>query len=567
MFRGVAAEVSLGAAVVVLAITGVIAPAQALGGFANEQMHTVALLFLVAGGLRAAGSLEIFSKYLLAPTQNVALATVRLVLPVAVLSGFLNNTPLVAMLIPEVRAFALRTKISASRLLLPLRYGAIVGGLLTIIGTSTNLVVNGLVADAGRATIGFLEIGKVGLPICLLGVSYAVFAARFLLPDRPDLDVTHSDARDFVTELIVDPEGPHAGKRLADIRVGDLPRLAPVEIVREGQVIPAPRPDHVVRAGDRLAFVGPVATILTLRAHPGFLLAEQEFRFDDPRRSLVELLVSNRCPLIGHRVGEGTFRKRYNAAVLAVKRHGERVTNDRLSDWTLQAGDVLLVEAGSGFVEQQQGNHDFYLITPHERVSVPSRGRALFGLMVLILMVGGAALGVVSMFKASLLAVSLLALTRFLSPSLIRDSLELRVLLTIALSFALGSALESSGLARAFAGLVTTLGAGNPWVGLLVVHVTTSMLTELVTNNAAAALMVPLALAVSDRLGVSHFPFVVSVMVAASASFSTPIGYTTNLMVYGPGGYRFSDFLKVGVPMNLLVAIVTVAITPRLFPF
>lgn len=568
MVRGVAADLSLGAAVAFLLALGVLTPQQALHGFASEQMHTVALLFVLAGGLRSAGSLQIVSSKLLVPTNNVLVAAVRLLVPVAALSGFLNNTPLVAMLIPEVRAFAQRTGIAASRLLIPLSYAAIVGGLITVIGTSTNLVVNGLVAQAGRPTVGFLEIGMVGLPVCITGVVYAVVAARWLLPDRPDVDANLADVRAFVTELVVDPDGPYAGRRLADIRVSDLPPLAPAEIVRADQVIPAPRPDHVVHGGDRLAFVGPVASILTLRAHPGFSLApDPEFRTDDPRRSLVELLISVHCPLIGHRVGDGTFRKRYNAAVLAVTRHGERVPRDRLAEWTLQAGDMLLVEAGEGFVEQQRGNRDFYLVAPREAAPVPSRQRALFGLAVLACMVLVAAFGYLSMFKATLIALAVLALTRYLSAQAVQQSLELRVLLTISLSFALGSALESSGLAHAFAELVTGVGAGNALVALAVIHLATALLTELVTNNAAAALMVPLALAVSDRLGVSHLPFVVTVMVGASASFSTPIGYTTNLMVYAPGGYRFTDFLKVGVPMSLLVAVVNLTLCPLFFPF
>ncbi len=567
MIRGVSAEVALGAAVALLVVAGVLTPEQALRGFASEQMQTVALLFVLAGALRAAGSLQVISARLLPPTKSVLLAATRLVVPVAALSGFLNNTPVVAMLIPEVRAFARRTGISASRLLIPLSYAAIVGGLLTVIGTSTNLVVNGLVADAGRRTIGFLEIGKVGLPVCILGVTYAIFAARFLMPDRRTSD-EDLDARAFVTEIVVDPDGPHVGKRLADIHVGELPLLAPAEIVRDEKVIPAPRPDHVLRGGDRLAFVGPVASILTLRSHPGFSLAsDHEFRLDDPRRSIAELLISQHCPLIGHRVGDGSFRKLYNAAVLAVTRQGERVTNDRLGKWRLQAGDMVLVEAGAGFVEQHAENRDFYLITPREAVAVPSRPKALFGLLVLALMVGVVALGYLPMFTATLIAVCTLGLAGYLSRQLVTRSLELKVLLAIALSFALGAALESSGLAKAFAALVTTAGGGNPWIALLVVQLSASLLTEVVTNNAAAAIMVPLALAVSDHLGVSYLPFVIVVMVGASASFSTPVGYTTNLMVYAPGGYRFTDFLKVGLPMNVLVTALSVALTPMLFPF
>jgi len=568
MLRGISADLSLGAAVVFLVLTGVAEPGQALGGFANEQLHTVALLFVLAAGLRAAGSLQLFSAYLLRPTRSVVVAALRLLVPVALLSGLLNNTPLVAMLIPEVRGFARRTGIAASRLLMPLSYAAIVGGLLTVIGTSTNLVVNGLVVDAGLQPVGFLEVGKVGAVVCLVGVLYATFAARFLLPDRPDIDAALGDSRTFVTELVVDPEGPYVGKRLADIRLGTLPGLAPVDILRGDQVIPAPRPDHVVQGGDRLAFVGPVASILALRSNAGFALPpDLEFSLEDPRRRLVELLVSPLCPLVGRRVGDGTFRKRYNAAVLAVARQGERIRGDRLAEWQVQGGDVLLVEAGADFVEQHRGSQDFYLITPHDPLPTQNPLRAAVGALVLAAMVGSVALGFVSMFKASLAAVATLGLARFLPLRLVKQALEPRILLTIALSFALGTTLETSGLAGAFAELARDASSGSPWVALAIIHLSTALLTEMVTNNAAAALMVPLALGVADRLGVSHFPFVISVMVAASASFATPIGYTTNLMVLTPGGYRFADFVKVGLPLNLLVALVTILLAPRMFPF
>ncbi len=569
MVRGWAAtEVALGLALAAITLVGIVEPRQALAGFANEQLHTVALLFVAAAALRAAGSLGVLTSHFLTPTTSVTLAVLRLTVPVAALSGVLNNTPIVAMLIPEVRAWARRTGIAPSRLLIPLSYSAIVGGLITVIGTSTNLVVNGLVVEAGRQPIGFLEIGRIGLPLTIMTLVFLAMSARWLLPDRRDVDAAFSNPQTFTTEILIDPGGPHAGKRLADIRVPDLPLLAPVEIERAGQVIPAPRPDHVLQGGDRLVFAGPAAALLALRRLPGLSLArDHAFDRENPQRQLAELLVSPRCPLIGRRVGDGTFRQRYNAAVIAVARHGERVESARLSDWELQAGDILLVEVGVDFFERHRTSPDFYLVTPHGPPQVVSPTRAWFGLVVLGGMVGAAATGWLTMFKAALLAVAVLFLARFVTRDLVRQGLDVRVMLTIALSFGLGIALETSGAAAGVASVVGLFGDGSPWLALAMVYLATVTITEMITNNAAAALMLPVAFAIADRLEVSYLPFTIVVMVAASASFVTPIGYTTNLMVYGPGGYHFADFARAGIPLAVLTALLTLILTPILWPF
>jgi len=568
MIRGWAAtEVSLGVALAALTLVGIIGPREALAGFANEQLHTVALLFVMAAALRSAGSLGVLTSAFLTPTESVTVAVARLTVPVALLSSVLNNTPIVAMLIPEVRAWARRTGIAPSRLLIPLSYAAIVGGLITVIGTSTNLVVNGLVTEVGREPIGFLEIGRVGVPLTIVTLLFLTLSARWLLPDRRDIDAAFSNPQTFTTEIVIDPDSAYAGKRLADIRVPDLPPLAPVEIARGGQVIPAPRPDHVLQRGDRLVFAGPVAALLALRNHPGLSLArDPEFHRQNPQRHLVELLISPRCPLIGRRVGDGTFRQRYNAAVIAVARHGERVEHARLGDWELRPGDILLVETGADFFDRHRASPDFYLVTPRPTPPPVSRRKAVMGLVVVGSMVAAAALGWLSMFKAALLAVGVLFLGRFVTRDLVREGLDIPVLLTIAFSFGLGVALETSGAASALASTVHAVGEGRPWIALAVVYIATVTITEMITNNAAAALMIPVAFAVADQLGASYVPFTIVVMVGASASFVTPIGYTTNLMVYGPGGYRFTDFARAGVPIAVLTAIVTLTLTPLLWP-
>lgn len=569
MIRGwAAAEVALGVTLAVLTLAGIVTPAQALAGFANEQLHTVALLFVAAAALRGAGSLGVLTAGFLRPTTSVSLAVLRLTVPVAILSSVLNNTPIVAMLIPEVRAWARRTGLAASRLLIPLSYAAIVGGLITVIGTSTNLVVNGLVNEVGRQPIGFLEIGRIGVPLTVVTILFLTLSAPWLLPDRSDVDAAFRDPQTFTTEILIDTDSAYAGKRLADIRVPDLPPLAPVEIERGGRVIPAPRPDHVLQTGDRLVFAGPVAALLAIRSHPGLSLApDPGFHRENPQRQFAELLISPRCPLIGRRVGDGTFRQRYNAAVIAVARHGERVENARLNDWELRAGDILLVEVGADFFERHRASPDFYLVTARGAPAAASRAKAWLGLAILGGMVGAAALGLLTMFKAALLASGVLALTRLLSRDLIREGVDVPVLLTIALSFGLGIALQSSGAAAGIASLVGAFGDGSPLVALTIVYLATVAITEMITNNAAAALMIPVAFAIADRLGVSHLPFTVVVMVGASASFVTPIGYTTNLMVYGPGGYRFSDFARAGVPLAVITALLTLTLTPLFWPF
>lgn len=266
-------------------------------------------------------------------------------------------------------------------------------------------------------------------------------------------------------------------------------------------------------------------------------------------------------------MGDGTFRQRYNAAVIAVARHGERVENARLGDWELRPGDILLVEVGAGFFERHGSSPDFYLVTPRGTPQPAGRVRAWLGLVILAGMVGAAAFGVLSMFKAVLLAVGVLVAGRFVTRDLIREGLDVPVLLTIALSFGLGVALERSGAAAGLASAVGGLADGSPWIALAVVYVATVIITEVITNNAAAALMIPVAFAVADRLEISYVPFTVIVMVAASASFVTPIGYTTNLMVYGPGGYRFTDFARAGLPLAILTAVVTLTLAPIFWPF
>jgi di/tricarboxylate transporter len=553
-------------ALAVLLLSGVLTTKQALAGFANEGLATIAVLFIVAAAVRRTGALAAASARVLGRPKSVLAAQLRLMIPVAGLSAFVNNTPLVAMLLPEVRDWARRSGVAPSRLLIPLSYAAILGGVVTLIGTSTNLVVDGMMRQSGLPGLGFFDLTWVGLPVALIGIALCVLLGRRLLPDRQDRDMPFADPRAFTAEFTVVPGGPFDGKRLADVVIPDLPGLHPIEILRDGGAVPAPRAEEQLRAGDRLVVSLAVGHVLALHRTPGLDAADSTYsREVSGSRALIELVVSDGCPLVGKTVGDGSFRRHYDAAVVAVARHGERVNTSE--PWILRTGDTLLVEASADFLALHRTSPDFYVVTDYGEVR-PARqwhriaSVAAFGAMALL-----AALGVCSMLEAGVGAAIFLLGARVVSWTDVRDDINWGVLLTIAASLGVGTALEVSGGAKLVGDAIASVGTSEPWLALALVFGGTVLLTEMVTNNAAAAMMLPVGLAAASRLGVSHMPFVMAVMFAASASFATPIGYQTNLMVYGPGGYRFSDFMRMGIPLTVLLGAVTLVLTPIFWPF
>jgi di/tricarboxylate transporter len=362
------------------------------------------------------------------------------------------------------------------------------------------------------------------------------------------------------------------------------------EIDRDGMVLPAVSPDERLRANDRLVFVGVVDSVVDLQRTRGLKPAtDQVFKLDSPRtqRCLIEAVVSNTCSLVGKTIRDGRFRSNYNAVVLAVARNGERLPG-KIGDIELRTGDTLLLEAHPSFVEQNRNSRDFFLVSELQDSNPPHYEKAGVALTILVGMILAASVdwawlvnpiraamgksaiqGDVSvpMLYAAVIAAGLVILTRCVSVEKAKRNLNSDILLAIAASFGISFALEKTGAAKALADAMTSVAGGNAWMTLAMLYLGTVVVTELVTNNAAAALMFPLALETAKGLGVNHFPFVIAIMVGASAGFATPIGYQTNLMVYGPGGYKFSDYLKLGVPLDLLIAIVTVALAPLVWPF
>ena len=552
-----------------LLLAGVLSPEQALAGLANEGMVTVGVLYLVAAGVRETGGIQWLVHSVLGRPRSTAQAQLRLMAPVAAMSAFLNNTPVVALFIPAVGDWAKRHRLSLSKLMIPLSYASIAGGTCTLIGTSTNLVVNGLwINESGTTGLGILELAWIGLPLVALIFLFILLGSRWLLPDRLPPISRYDDTREYTVEMLVERGSVLAGKSIEAAGLRQLPGLFLIEIDRQRQVMPAVSPREILQAGDRLVFAGIIESVVDLQKIRGLQPAsDQVYKLGPTRqdRVLVEAVVSDSCPLIGKSIREGRFRNVYNAVIIAVARNGERL-HQKIGDIKLRPGDTLLLESHHSFAEQQRNSRDFYLVSRIDESGPPRHEKALLALAILGLMVISVALGWLSMLKAALLAAGLMILTRCVSGRVARRSVDWQILVVIAASFGLGTALQVTGAAAGLAGQLIGLAAGMPWLALLLIFLVTALITAVATNNAAAVIMFPIVVTAANELGVSPIPFVITLMIAASASFATPIGYQTNLMVFGVGGYRFSDYLRMGLPLTLLVGLVTTMLVPLVWP-
>ncbi|MBI1369277.1 MAG: SLC13 family permease [Planctomycetes bacterium] len=550
---------------------GILTIKDALAGFGNEGMLTVAALFIVAAGLRETGATYWLSQGVLGHPKTINGAMNRLMWPTAAMSAFVNNTPLVAMLLPVVGDWGRRQRISVSKLMIPLSYASILGGICTLIGTSTNLVVNGwLVNDAKMPGMGMFDIAWVGVPCAVAGTLMVLLTHRWLLPERKPVLSPQDDAREYTVEMMVEQGGPLVGRTIEDAGLRHLPGLYLMEIERSGQIMAAVSSNVQLTAGDRLVFVGIIDSVKDLQKIRGLGPAtSQVYKLDAPRvnRCLVEAVVSDSCPIVGMSIREGGFRSVYNAAVIAVARNGERIKGRKIGDIVLRAGDTLLLEARASFAEQHRDSRDFYLVSSVADSAPPRHDRAWIALLIMAGMVFIAAMGWVDMIQAALIAGLAMIATRCCNASGARRSIDWQLLIVIATALGLGRAVEVSGAAKVIAHHVIGLVGDNPYLVLGAIYLLTMAFTEVITNNAAAVLVLPIAFASATSLGVNPMPFVIAIMIAASASFATPIGYQTNLMVYGPGGYRFTDYARIGIPISALLFVIAMIIIPMVWPF
>jgi di/tricarboxylate transporter len=605
--RRVPVELLFLGALTIITLAGVITPQTALSGFSNSAVLLIGALFAAAAGLRTTGALDWVGHRLLGKATNEQGAFWRLTL-VSAISSVVLNTPLVAMMAPVVIDWCRKHGVSPSRVLIPLSYLTILGGVVTVIGTSTTLVCNAQLATEARKwegqpdiaaqvrEIGLLEITWVGLPVMLVGLVYMLTLGRRLLPNRAEPALSLSERRrEYLVELFVQPECPLVGKSVEDAGLRNLPGLFLIEIDRETEVITPVTPRDVIEAADRMVFSGVVETIADLERIAGLVPAVDETYEHEPdkrtRRQLTEAVLSRTSPIIGSTVREANFRERYNAAIVAVHRNGERLTN-KIGTIRLEPGDTLLLQTRNDFVEQHRNNRDFYLVSQtggssarrHDRALIAT---ALFGLLIVWLIASTLAGGITHLGPiplgnlltnkpaaiAAIAVVLAMIATRCLSTAQARAAIDLQVLMTVAAAIGLGMGLQESGaadyLARGLVGWVGVAGIPAPWVPfalLVVVYVTSMLLTEAITNVAVASMMIPLSISVASAGGLSPRPFIMAVAIAASLSFATPIGYQTNLMVMGPGGYHPRDYLRVGGPLTLLCAATALCLIPVWWP-
>lgn len=559
----------LAGAAAVLVASGVLAPGQALGGFWNRGVLTVALLFVLVAALKSTGAIRWIGDWVLGRPRGILHAQLRTLGIAAPLSAFINNTPIVAMLTSAIEGWSRRSGIAASRLLLPMNYATILGGMCTLVGTSTNLVVAGLALQAGLEPLHIFTPLGAGMAALFAGLAYLLTIGRWLLPDRRSpLQQAAAETREYVVEMLVEHEGPVAGKSIRQARLRHLAGSYLLELVRNGHVHAAVGPRTRLQGGDRLVFVGATDAMRELRALPGLRPADgQVFKLDAARgeRTLVEVVLSPFAPAVGRTLVESEFRGRYHAAVIAISRHGQRLRG-KPGEVVLQPGDTLLAETDAGFIRRHGGSPDFLVASEVDGTVVVDRRRAATVLAVIGSMVAANALLGVDIFASALAAAIAVLALRCVSVDELRRSFDLRLLAVIALSFALGAAMQESGVAALVAARLSALAGSDPFWTLVLVYVAAVLATELLTNNAAAVLMFPIGLSAAQHLNIAPMPFVIAVMMGASAGFITPIGYQTNLIIYGPGGYRFGDYLRLGAPLSLVVGIAVLCAIPLLWP-
>lgn len=558
-FEVIRADFLIFLVLVIFLITGVISSEQALSGFSNEGMLTVLLLFIVAGAIQKHGIIELVVYRLLGKAANVKKSMIKVMLPVGLSSGFLNNTPIVVALTPIIRDWAVDNGYSPSKFLIPLSYMTILGGTITMIGTSTTLVVHGLLVGAGLEGFSFFTLAAVGVPITAAGLIYLLTLGYNLLPEHLGAkEQISQETKEFLAEAIIEDKFEHEGETVTKLGRDVLDGIYVIEIIRNNSRVYPVTGETKVLAGDHIIFSGSLNTIGKIQKFKGVTIKTgTELTLDDVVNKdshLIETVVSHNSSLLNKTLKEANFKTRYNAGVIAIHRNNQRIKS-RVGDIVLKTGDTLLLLADNNFINMHKYSGDFYVVNdvaPPENLNQDMR-KGWVSLIALVSMILVVTLGWFTMLEAMMILVVLLIGFRFISPNEVKKFVQFDVILLIASAFAVGAAMTESGLAQYIAGGLTALATPFGILGVLfIVYLVTNCFTEVITNSAAAVLMFPIALEVADAMNIEYMGLIITVAIAASASFMTPIGYQTNLIVYGPGGYKFSDYIKVGAPLALI---------------
>jgi len=558
------------AALFAIASAGILTPVETFLGFANPALAAIGALFVVSAGLRETGALEMTVGRLLNRARNERAGLARICAPVATLSAFLNNAPIVAMMTPTIIDWARRRGLSPSRFLIPLSYSSILGSVTTVIGTSTTLTVAGLMIDSGMVKMGFFELAPVGLPLAIVGIVYLQFVGPRLLPVRQEpSEHLGEHRREFTASMIVEPDCPLIGQNIEEAGLRHLPGLFLVEIDRGGRIITPVAPDNTIRDGDRLVFAGVVSTIVDLQRIRGLVPATEDETPAPNEHShrLLEAVVSQSSPLVGQSIRDCNFRTMYDAAIIAVHRNGATVPG-KIGVIVLEAGDTLLMQGAPGFLRAHRNSPDFYLVSEVAENVRPRYDRAWIAIAVLVLMVLAATMGPYPISIGAFLAAGALIITRCINGRTARSSVDWSILIVIGAGFGIALAMQKTGAAAEVARLLSSAaGSMGPHATLALVYVATLIMAEMLHHNAAVAIMFPIAVATAELVGADSRPFVMGIAAAGCLSFASPVTYQTHLIVYGPGGYRFTDFMRIGIPLNIVCAALAIFLIPRVWSF
>ena len=547
-------------------------PADLLKGYSNTGVITVAALYPVAAGMYATGAISLLSEWAVGLPKSLSLARFKIFVPVAFASAFLYNTPLVAMMIPVVRDITRRTGLTGSKLFMGLSYIALLGGTITLIGTSVNLIIAGLVAEAvakGELTavgpIGVFTPAWIGVPATIAGLVYMMTIGSRLLPGR-SAGQAGLEKRTYRTEFRVE-DSKLNGKTLDQVGLAKPVGFTLESVKRNGTSL-KPEPAVTLQSGDLLAFSAPADVLPGLWTTIGLVPAYATRMFSRRHEhQLVEVVLSARSPAIGHKVGDLPLPDSpFQLMLVGVSRHG-KAPSEPLADFRLEAGDAGVVEVDDAFFYENRRETDFILTKRLEGFRVQRIDRALVAIVITVGMVVLAATGITNMLNAALLAAMAMLLSGCLTVDRLWQSVDWQTIVVLGAAVGLEAAVTGSGLATQTASLFAVIGGGSPMVALAAVYVGTVLLTNVITNVAAAVLMFSVAVSLSTSLGVNFLPFAMVLMAGASHAFINPAGFQTNLMVQKPGGYVFSDFAKVGIPLTLIIGVVVLLLAPVVYGF